>query len=567
MKPTKILLAVALITLSLGLLAAETSHSSPIVIKPLANGDWQVEYRLKYPVEGLQFMRTAGFLREDNWQVTTPGYHFIRSDEGQVLTLEEGAEPARTVRIVFPVDTRFILRDYELFNAFTDGSLALYTGHFYARPLGKQVPEAQSQGFLTEVEIAPPKGKKVGLRGELSSQPLSWIDSTGQGTYIYIGNTQPITADGVIAIFDRGLPGWVAAQAKERIPELLTYYRQRMGKHSDLPTLVLFSYEAEAQNRYGYNGGARENLIQMRVQGPGWQQETAGPMRSLVHFFAHEAAHLWNGQAARHAEGAPSWMHEGSADAMAERAMLELGFMSEGDYWRYQVDALNACHMGLAGTVLNTTREHRLNYECGNVLALWSEMALKAANSEQNLFDIWRRLIKSESGGSYDQSDYFDILEQMGVEERQIAAMRNFVGQAHSQPLEFFAVEAAKLGVALKRDDNEASKSAGLRAGGRLVYALLGADCRKHGFYTQGDHLLLAGLEGCNAAQNGMQIDRLEDTPLTTVGYGAYHQAVVACAETGEVKVGNDRGMIALPCPDALPPLPGWWVLGSKLVE
>src|SRR5690606_22413064 len=137
----------------------------------------------------------------------------------------------------------FINRDYELFNAFADGSLALFTGHFYVRPLGEQVPEDQSRGFLIELEIAPPNGKKIGLRGKLSSQPLRWADAAGQGSYAYIGNTQPVAEDGVIAIFDRGLPDWVAAEAKQRIPELLAYYTQRMGKHSDLTPLALFSYE------------------------------------------------------------------------------------------------------------------------------------------------------------------------------------------------------------------------------------------------------------------------------------------------------------------------------------
>ncbi len=555
---TKITTAFLLFFFSLSAIADTTPK---ILISPLANYNWQVEYRFGYPVESLQFMRSMGYLREENWQVQTPGYRFARSGDVQFLVRDESAEPADAIVIEFPVETRFILRDYELFNRFFDGSLMLFTGHFYVQPAGKKVPDQQQLGFLTKITLSPPKGKQIGIQGQLTSKAVTWIDKTGEGTYAYIGNTPATETESVITVFDKGLPSWVSQQAQQRIPELLALYTKRMGPHSAVKPLVLFSYEPDAQQTYGYNGGVRNDLIQLRVSGSSWQQESTGPMISLIQLFAHEAAHLWNGQAVSSAPNTSPWIHEGSADALAERALVDLGLIASSVFWQHQEAALNSCISGLkAEKSLLSTTQHRLHYTCGNFLSLWAERALQSVSRDKDLFDIWRNLIENSPSGTFDQSSYFDSLRTMGVTPKHTGAMQDFVSRSHKNPVQALKEAFEPLGIILERDDQAASTSAVIQMSAQLLTALLKNDCGSgYGFYTHPHHFTLSGLSGCQSAYDGLEVTHIENTAIAAPGFLAYQTASTACIEKGKVEIGNSQQKISLPCTTKLPDLEGWW--------
>lgn len=554
-----IFLMLLLVGICLPVLGQEPA--SEIHILPLTDGDWRVEYHLAYPVDSLQFMRTAGFLREDNWRVQTPGYRFMRNDDGQALIRDDGAVAASAISIEFPVDTRFIVRDYELFNQFADGSLALFTGHFYVRSSGEQVPEEYSRGFLTGINITPPKGKSIGLQGNLHSEPISWTDARGEGTYVYIGNTPALHTESVTAIFDPGLPEWVVKQAQLRIPQLLALYAQKMGPHSTVAPLVLFSYEPDSPQEYGYNGGTRDDLIQLRISGPSWQQQSDKPMRNLVHFFAHEAAHLWNGQAVLSAPGTPPWIGEGSADALAESALYSMGLITEAEFWQLKNSALNACISGLkSGGSLDATTQHRVHYDCGNWMSLWAERALEQVGKSQDLFDLWQHLIKTSADGTYDQASYFKALQDLGVEPKQVEAMQSFARAENENPAQALLEAFAPLEIKLERNDKAAPASAFVEANGQVLTALLKADCTNgYGFYAHKDHFMLAGLKGCKTAANDMRITHMEGIAVKAKEFSAYHAAAAACAENGEVTLGSEQQHIVVPCKTELPKLVGWW--------
>ncbi len=73
-------------------------------------------------------------------------------------------------------------------------------------------------------------------------------------------------------------------------------------------------------------------------------------------------------------------MHEGSADALAERALVELGLADEARLLEYQTEALNACRRGAGAGPLRgaaTRGEFDLYYSCGNVIALWTESVVR----------------------------------------------------------------------------------------------------------------------------------------------------------------------------------------------
>lgn len=68
MRPLRMCFWLSLVLTATPVLAVEPDETAVISIEPLPGGDWQVEYRLDDPVEGLQFMHwldVNGFLEAD----------------------------------------------------------------------------------------------------------------------------------------------------------------------------------------------------------------------------------------------------------------------------------------------------------------------------------------------------------------------------------------------------------------------------------------------------------------------------------------------------------------------
>lgn len=108
--------------------------------------------------------------------------------------------------------------------------------------------------------------------------------------------------------------------------------------------------------------------------------------------------------------------------------------------------------------------------------------------------------------------------------------------------------------------------SAGISAMATLVTALLQADCQgSHGFYVHDDHLRLAHLQGCQRAQEGMQVTHIEQTPLAAEAFAAYYKALAVCDERDAVTLGNNHSVVTLPCPADFPSLAGWWTLAGSV--
>src|SRR5690348_9081805 len=116
------------------LLAVRVVCAQTITIERVAPKKWRATYALTQPVTSLRFERPAGFFRERVWTVVTPGYRLNRQGEWQTLALDPNATAQKEIVFEFPEFTDPLPKEYELFQAFTDGGLAIYTGHFNAVP-------------------------------------------------------------------------------------------------------------------------------------------------------------------------------------------------------------------------------------------------------------------------------------------------------------------------------------------------------------------------------------------------------------------------------------------------
>ena len=115
-----------------------------ITIIPSTNdGRWTAVYHLTKPAERLDFERNGPYARLPKWRVETKGYSLIHDERGEAIVKSPGAKAQKTIAVSFPVDTFVPVKDYQLFDPFSDGSLALYTGHFNVKGTKKTTFELE----------------------------------------------------------------------------------------------------------------------------------------------------------------------------------------------------------------------------------------------------------------------------------------------------------------------------------------------------------------------------------------------------------------------------------------
>jgi len=109
----------------------------------------------------LRFQRPAGFYREEVWEVATPGWRLERRGEYQLLVADADGAASQVV-VEFPEHTEQLDKAYELFGKFTDGSVAIYTGHLYV------TAEEDATDTLRRIELVPRDGEHLVVRGKLA---------------------------------------------------------------------------------------------------------------------------------------------------------------------------------------------------------------------------------------------------------------------------------------------------------------------------------------------------------------------------------------------------------------
>lgn len=541
---------VLILALSVGLGLHAQDADESISVEQVGDGRWRAVYRLAAPTASLEFQRPATFYRERVWTVVTPGYAFRREGDMQVLGLADDAEPSREIVVEFGEFTDPLRAEYELFVPFQDGGRALYTGHLYARPDGRDM--------IRTLSVAPPPDESLVLRGGVHDEPIHWTDAYGDGTYLFFGDADPIETEIGIFVLDRGLPTWIREEFSASLPRLLDLYRERLGAALPWKPLVLYGYEADGTGGFEYAGGTLTGLVQMTAIGEAWREPSAEGSAAALAFLAHELAHLWNGQLTTNG-GEHSWTHEGSADAIANRVLLEFGAQGEPAFLAREEAALNACRIRLGGRGVEGANDPRVPYACGQAMALWTEAAIAGADDDADLFGFWRALIAAAlpDGGRYDADRYFEIVSSFGVDARTVEAMRRAVDAEAEGTAEAIADGLRRAGVELREGDRPPAPDRGDLAG-RAMSHLMGGACDGRYSYNGGDRFRTFAIEGCAPFAEPRTISHIDGLDVATEGDRIYDRVVEACRAGATVVLTAEPADVEVVCDAALAPRPAW---------
>lgn len=515
---------------------------------------WIATWHLDAAATELRFERRASGFRRDVFQVLTPGFT-VQQDAGTEVVRTAGSA-AREIAVRFPEFDRELPKEYAFFRRFTDGSVAIYTGHLVARPATRGVVGCDSC-YVRRLRVTPPRGGRVVIGGRQHDTTAEWTDTTGEGTYAYVGGIVPAEAPDVIAVTDPALPRWVDARWRELLPAIFAFYTDRFGASPTTRRTVLFDYRPSDVDGHMFGGGVLPGLIQLGVEGRAWETESPAALVQVAHFLAHEAAHVWNAELVRAPATDDPWIHEGSADALAQRALLALALIDETRFLEYQTAALNECRAGIGSRSVRDAGRARpaLVYACGNVLALLTETSMRGPG-RASLFDVWRRIIADAraGGGSYTFESYVNAWRALGATDDDVRTLTSLL--AGTNAADSLAAALVARGVAIEADSTPPTAYA--QALGRdALLALQVEDCGGRASFQQrsGGLLVAAGLR-CATMPDGVLVTTIGGHEVIAGGHRAWRHLVERCGSARPVVVGfvatadgaESAGSMALTC-------------------
>ncbi|MDX1395755.1 MAG: hypothetical protein R3195_15335 [Gemmatimonadota bacterium] len=527
-----------------------------IVVEATPAGTWRATYRLSRPTERLEFVRPANFYRARVWTVATPGYGFEFEGGMQYLVARESSAVTDEIVVEFPEYTSQLSAEYELFVRFSDGGRAIYTGHLYARPDGREA--------INTLELAPLPGEKLVIRGGVHDEPIVWTDEYGDGTYAFYGSTEPLETDVVIAVLDEGLPGWLREEFDAWIPRVFDWYRERLGEPLPWKPLVLYGHQESRDEGYSYGGGTLTGLIQLTVSGDAWTRPSATAREIALGFVAHEVAHLWNGQLTSN-RGTDPWIHEGSADALADQLLLEFGVLDEAAIARRQTNALNGCFLRLGGDAIKQSRHSRAPYECGHAMALWTEAAIRRARPDLDLLDFWAALVDEalRHDGIYDTERYLEVVGSFGVSRDVRDRMREAVVGGGGDAVELVVSGLRDAGVPLETG-GEPTREYRRELARQAMSHVMSTACSGRYSYNGVESFRTFPIAGCEPFVEEMEIDEIAGAGIPSAGDEIYDRVVEACAAAGLVELGGPEVTREVPCDKPLRPRRPWYSLGTR---
>lgn len=387
------------------------------------------------------------------WRVETPGVVLERQGGRDILRSTSGVDVPRRVRIAISPVAVDLEADYDPALVFTDGSVALFSGHFDVFPLGS--PETAAAlphdlaGFnsvapVSRVTMADPQMPLL-----LNGVRTHSAEVEGPATYAVFGPAELVDSPRLATIIDNGLPSWIAAEIGEFAPRTAGYYASRLGPGQTEKPTVMASWNGPSEGVTSMGGSVLPGLIIMAFEGDGVVEPTPEVRASMRWFIGHESSHFWLGHTVRYASPREAWITEGGADLMAIRALEALDPAYDG---RAELQrSIDDCARLTAGRPLATANErgeHRAYYACGAVFALVAE-AFQKRRTGGDWFDVLSTLIDANrEDGVLAAEEWLSELTKLSGDDAMASDIAYFIAEGSSDPMTVIAGLLERSGVA-----------------------------------------------------------------------------------------------------------------------
>lgn len=382
------------------------------------DGDsWTIEYTLDRDAPAWLFPHSAVTRderrpwRPGRWRVETPGVSLVRRGHRDVLRAASGNVP-RTVRIRFTPTSIDLIAEYDPALLFTDGSVALWSGHFHLIPLDSRdqadsIPLDLDGVRLTDgtnsVTFRDRAGPVLHVGQRFNSATLI------QGkTYVLLGPLAPAPGEGIAMVLDPALPAWLRGELIRSTGATMTRFAEWLGPHEGGTPSLFVSWRGPTRGMTSMGGSALPGQIVMAFEGDQIVNETTSVRDGARVFIAHEAAHFWLGNIVRYGPIADMWITEGGANLLAQRMIAAVD--PAYDPKPKLAEIVRAC-AGFAARPVASAAERGENdafYMCGATFG----MAAEAATGQSFQAFIRSLIDANRADGILSRAEWLDALDR-----------------------------------------------------------------------------------------------------------------------------------------------------------
>ncbi len=523
--------------------------------------EWNVTYQTTTAVSGLIFTHQKNHFRSSTWQIESPDVHLVVLGDKEALI---SSSPRSEWRVRFNTYTNEVYDDYPFMTEFTDGGTSVYTGHLDVTTLQCQstctvsdVREQWAPSNEMTYQIFPGPGESIVVDDHISRLPIE-LKPGPQGTLIYFGQATPTVMGGYRLLVDEKLPKWIQYEIDQYLPQVLDLYRNSLG--FDLPKAPIIFVPYIPGNTVTLSnaiGGVINQHLQIALYGSQWSKRTDKNREALLKLLFHEVFHFWNSFRFKTVDiPGGKWLHEGSADAMAHLALLDLGIVSQTRYQQLNSEALNRCLVGISGTSLalsKTRTELRNFYDCGMAFNLMAQASVEPADQPDNLFRFWRELFhQAESADRiYTHDMFFHLIEGQTWGKAAPAFIKQIVAQPLTSPDETFTEAFKGLGIKLETQTDAWPNWYHEVLSSKAIDSIMARDCRGSGVYAIADKMVqIVGDQNCDHLKSYYQAISIGGHSLLTAGVLAYDFIQETCQLSPSVALKTNQGEIEAACPN-----------------
>lgn len=384
----------------------------------------------------------------------------------------------------------------------------------------------------------------------------------GEG-FVFVGPAalRTETAD-VVVVADPATPAWLVERTRTDLAAAVRTFTGLM--RAPLPRKPLLIVKHQPGPRSFNVGDVTPGAITtLRFHGENWLQPSASSGKVIQEFVLHEAFHFWNGGLARHAEGTPTWLHEGGAEYASLMGGLAAGLFDDDDVRGRLTQAMSRCRGALErggdrGLAAAGFLSSAVRYPCGTVLQWAADLHVRrSSGGKRTVMDAWSDTVRNarrRPDKSYTLAD-FNAAADVGKGAAFLPAAL-LVDQAGPTRWRALPLALNALGA-----DVAAQAATGESRRPPLLFHLLGQNCRGlpagtgYGFFAEAGAIKLDSPAGCGVLTGNPVIKTVEGGDPFEMTEETYKAVGRKCAAGAPVTLTTAEGRtLSATCSKPLPP-------------
>lgn len=399
-------------------------------VSGLSEAVWHVTYLFDEPQTLVSFTRSIGDYRRRTWENTDGLGALIRINNRDIIVFDT---PAQKIEFTVTPYSDPLPREYRPFLKFSDGSGAVFLDQFqveaYLSLDDLKADDAEEAAIALSTGIRLSGEHPIVLKGDVFDGYVERVLGENEKIYAYHGLQKIEEAKSYVGIIDQGMPEHILQSFDLDLRQIFSAYEQKWGFSLREKATIYFAFGGTDRQGWSFSGSvAGQNTVVLHIAGEHWLEPDEENRRDMMKFFAHEAAHLFQG--AGHIDIGSSrqaWWHEGSADFMARDVLGDLDLIDPKHITSAYRQRIDTCGGWVQEQPL-LGRQGQAPYWCGDLIAL----IIDAALPDHTVYDLWNRYISREDvepapDPDLIDDDVLDLLADLGAKDEILAQLRSLL--------------------------------------------------------------------------------------------------------------------------------------------